>query len=102
MDTVITRAEHDEFVKRIEDENHRQNRRLDIIDGKISELMKLTSSIERLATNMESMVKEQEKQGKRLGDLESRDGEMWRKIIGYAVTTIIGIVIGCIFKNLGF
>lgn len=102
MDTVITRAEHDEFVKRIEDENHRQNRRLDIIDGKISELMKLTSSIERLATNMESMVKEQEKQGKRLGDLESRDGEMWRKIIGYAVTTIIGIVIGYIFKNLGF
>lgn len=102
MDTVITRAEHDEFVKRIEDENHRQNRRLDIIDGKISELMKLTSSIERLATNMESMVKEQEKQGKRLGDLESRDGEMWRKIIGHVVTTIIGIVIGYIFKNLGF
>ena len=27
MDDVITRAEHEEFKKRIEDENHRQDRK---------------------------------------------------------------------------
>ena len=52
MDTPITRAEHEEFRRRIEEEEHRQNRRLDIVEGNISKLMELTASIERLATNM--------------------------------------------------
>ena len=32
METPITRAEHEEFAKRIEEENHRQNRRIEILD----------------------------------------------------------------------
>ena len=51
---------------------------------------------------MESMVKEQEKQGKRLETLESRDGEMWRKAVGYVLTAILGIVIGFVFTQIGF
>jgi len=50
---------------------------------------------------MESMLKEQVSQGERLELLENRDGEMWRKAIGYAVTAIIGIVVGFIFRQLG-
>lgn len=50
---------------------------------------------------MESMVKEQEKQGKRLEVLESRDGEMWRKVVGYFVTAVIGIVLGFVFTQIG-
>lgn len=75
MDTPITRAEHEEFRRRIEEEEHRQNRRLEVIEGNIAELMKLTASIERLATNMENMLKEQERQGDRLETLEARDGK---------------------------
>lgn len=33
-------------------------------------------SIERLAVNMENMLKEQLQQGKRLEQLEARDGEL--------------------------
>ena len=101
MDTPITRAEHEEFRRRIEEEEHRQNRRLDIAEGNISKLMELTASIERLATNMENMVKEQERQGDRLETLEARDGKKWRQVSGYVVTTIIGIVIGYIFLQIG-
>lgn len=101
MDTPITRAEHEEFRRRIEEEEHRQNRRLDIVEGNISKLMELTASIERLATNMENMVKEQERQGDRLEALESRDGKKWRQVSGYVITTIVGIVIGYIFLQIG-
>lgn len=101
MDTPITRAEHEEFRRRIEEEEHRQNRRLEVIEGNIAELMKLTASIERLATNMENMLKEQEKQGDRLESLEAQDGKKWRQISGYVVTTIIGIVVGYIFLQIG-
>ena len=61
----------------------------------------LTVSIEKLAQSVECMVKEQEAQGKRLVSLESKDGEMWRKVVGYVITTIIGIAVGFMFTQIG-
>lgn len=101
MDDVITRAEHDEFARRQDEENKRQNRRIDLLEQNVEKMGVLTTSVERLATNMESMLKEQEKQGKRLETLESRDGEMWRKVVGYIVTAVIGIILGFVFTQIG-
>ena len=52
------------------------------------EFMALASSVDKLATNMENMLKEQERQGKRLETLEGCDGEMWRKVTEYIATAI--------------
>lgn len=101
MDTAINRAEHEEFRKRIEEENKRQNRRIDLLEESVKQLNSLTLSVEKLASNMENMLKEQGRQGKRLEKLENRDGEKWRKVTGYVVTTIVGIVVGFIFKQIG-
>ncbi len=108
MDTPITRAEHEAFAKlmeaenqRLEDENNRQNKRLDLLEENARNVSALATSVEKLATNMESMVKVQEQQGKRLTTLESRDGEMWRKVVGYILTAIAGIIIGFLFKQIG-
>ena len=62
----------------------------------------LSTSVEKLALSMESMVKEQEKQGRRLETLEDRDGEMWRKAVGYVVTAVIGAFLGYMFTQIGF
>lgn len=101
MDTPITRAEHEEFRRRIEEENKRQDKRIEILEENAKRIEGLNSSIEKLALNMENMLKEQLKQGKRLEVLESRDGEMWRKLVSYAITAIVGIVIGFLFKQFG-
>ena len=101
MDTPITRAEHEEFRKRLEDEDRRQNRRIDLLEKNMQQLHSLATSVEKLALNMENMVKIQGQQGERLEELESRDGEKWRKAIGYVVTAVIGIVLGYIFKQIG-
>lgn len=101
MDTPITRAEHEEFARRQDEENKRQNRRIDLLEQNVEKMGALTTSVEKLATNMESMLKEQEKQGKRLETLEGRDGEMWRKIVGYVVTAVIGIILGFVFTQIG-
>lgn len=105
----ISREEHNEFRrsmdaenKRLEDENNRQNHRLEILEETVKQVASISTSVEKLALNMENMLKEQVSQGKRLETLESRDGDMWRKAVGYAVTAIIGIVLGYIFKQLGF
>ena len=105
----ISREEHNEFRrsmdaenKRLEDENNRQNHRLEILEETVKQVASISTSVEKLALNMVNMLKEQVSQGKRLEMLESRDGDMWRKAVGYAVTAIIGIVLGYIFKQLGF
>lgn len=94
MEEPITRAEYEEYQKRIEDEDHRQNKRIEQLEENTKQINALTVSIEKLAQSVESMVKEQEAQGKRLVSLESKDGEMWRKVVGYVITTIIGIAVG--------
>lgn len=101
MDTPITRAEHEEFCRRMEDEHHRISKRLDILENTISEIGKLTSSVEKLALNMESMTKSQAKQELRLEELEGRDGEMWRKVVGYMITFAIGAVLSFAFAQIG-
>ena len=101
MDTTISRAEHEEFAKRIEEENHRQNRRIEILEKNMQQLAALTSSVEKLAYSIEGMVKEQESQGNRLEKLESKDGEKWRSVSNYVITVIIGLVLGYIFQQAG-
>lgn len=101
MDTPITRAEHEEFRRRLEEENERQNKRLSILEDRGRQLTTLVTSVEKLAMSMQSMLKEQENQGKRLEILEGRDGEQWRKVVGYAITAVLGIALGYIFKQIG-
>ena len=101
MDNPITRDEHEEFRRRIEEENKRQDRRLELLEHTVQQISDLTTSVEKLAVSMEGMLREQEKQGTRLETLEDRDGEMWRKIIGYAATAAVGIIIGYVARQIG-
>lgn len=101
MDNYIARQEHDEFAKRMEEENHRQNRRIGELEETVRQIGALTTSVEKLAVSIESMAKEQEQQGKQLRELEAKDGEMWRKVTAYIATAVIGIVIGFIFRQIG-
>lgn len=98
----ITRQEHTEFAARQDAENTRQNRRIELLEENVREIRDLASSVEKLAVNMENMLKSQEQQADRLEVLEGRDGEKWRKVSGYIVTVIIGIVVGFIFTQIGF
>ncbi len=101
MEDTISRREHDEFAKRIEAEENRQNRRIELLEESVKQNAELTLSVGKLATSVEQMAKEQAHQGERLETLESRDGEMWRKVTGYIVTAVAGIVVGFIFTQIG-
>lgn len=97
---AVTRREHDEFSRRIDAENKRQNQRIDALEGEVGKATNLLVSVEKLAANMESILKEIEKQGQRLTVLESRDGKMWRKVCAYIITTVLGLLIGAIFTSM--
>jgi hypothetical protein len=99
--SFLPRREHEEFAKRMDEEHTRQNHRITLLEENLNQIQSLTISVEKMAFSMESMAKELGTQGNRLETLESRDGEMWRKVVGYAITTVIGIVVGYIFRQIG-
>ena len=102
----ISRQEHEEFRrsmesenKRLEEENDRQNHRLNTLEETVKQIAAISASVEKLALNMENMLKEQVNQGKRLETLESRDGEKWRKAVWCVISALIGIAVGMIFRT---
>ena len=97
MDSPITRAEHEEFRRRLEAEEKRQDKRIELLEQNTKQISSLTISVEKLAQSIEMTVKEQVKHGERLEVLENRDGEMWRTAIGYIVTAVIGMAMGYFF-----
>lgn len=102
MENYISRQEHDEFVRRMQDEHKRIHYRITDTEKKVDKIYDLTSSVERLATSIESMAREQKEQGERLEELEARDGETWRKVKWYILTLAIGAVAGAVFTTIGF
>lgn len=99
---AISRAEYEEYKKRLDEENKRQDKRIELLEESTKQISALTVSIEKLAQSVQSMVKEQEAQGKRLVFLESKDGERWRSIVGYVLTLVVGGVVGFLLKKIGF
>lgn len=90
-------------------ENHEQEikslkHRMDEQEDKDKTLTELTISVKTLATNMEYMAKEQQKQGERLERLEHEPADNYkhykRLVIGCVLTTIMGALLGAILVNI--
>ncbi|MCX4357021.1 MAG: hypothetical protein OSJ43_12500 [Oscillospiraceae bacterium] len=91
----------EERCRRLEEEDKRQNERIKVLETSVGEIHRLTISTEKLAASMEQMLVEQKEQGGRISKLEERDGKMWRKVVGYVITAVIGVALGFIFTHLG-
>ena len=93
----IERPEHEEMLKRMEEEHERINYRLKLLEDAVRQFSSLALSVERLAINMERMVEEQEKQGRRLEALEEVPKKNWDSlkygIMGAIATAIGGAVV---------
>ena len=97
----LTKEVHEEFVKRINDQEARQDARLKLLENNVQQNVQLTLSVQRLADNMEIMANEQKSQGHRLEALEQRDGEKWKEVSKYIVTFIVGAVLSLVMKQIG-
>lgn len=108
MDEYVTQKQFTEFYKRMEDEHGRLTERIAELQKIDEKLYTLTSSVQELIFTVKELLKEQDKQNKRndeqderIDSIEARDGEMWRHVTKYAITTGVGIVVGYIFSQIG-
>lgn len=98
MEEPVTRPEYEEYKQRIEEEDIRQNRRIELLEEQTKQINNLTISVEKLAQSVKAMAESQEAYSKRLETLEGRDGEKWRKVVGIVLTAVISGVIGYFLK----
>ena len=101
MDEYISRAEHEEFAHRMEDAHRRQDKRLELLEGSVEQIGAIARSVDKLAQSVQQMCKEQERQGDRLEDLEARDGQRWRQLMGYVLTAVVSVLVGFAATRLG-
>ena len=99
MEDFVTKAVHEEFVKRMEEEDKRQNRRLEIIEDKQTQISELVASVKVLAANVESIAKEINEQGLRLKEIEGRPAKRWETVVSCIITGLIGAVLSYILTR---
>lgn len=85
----ITRGEIDVLIGRINDENARQNKRLDKLENVVEKINTLAEATTKLAASVESMQKEVEKHGAKLEKIEEQPAENWRSIVKTVVTVLL-------------
>lgn len=94
MDTGISRAEYEEHNRRMDDEHHRMNRRIELLEEEVRQISQIASSVEKLANNMEGMLKEQQEQGERIAAMEREPVDTLNRIKGKALDTAVGLICG--------
>lgn len=87
---------HNEFAKRMEEEDERQNHRISDLEEHFKIVTNLVVSTEKLALSMESMAKELARQGTKLNDLEMKPAKRWDLIVTTIITGIAGAVVGIV------
>ena len=93
MEEYITRREHDEYVKRMDDEHRRMNSRIKGLEAFAKEMQKMNTNIATLANNMKHILEEQHSQGVKLEALENDKNSNWDSL-KKGIFSAIGAAIG--------
>lgn len=113
MEGALTRAEHEEFArrmtaenKRLEDENDRQNKRIEQLENTVNQIVvqqltALTGTIQALKTSVDATIKEQAAIGERVKKLEDKDGDMWRTAVKCVFSALLGGLVVFILSKIG-
>lgn len=91
---------HNEFAKRIEEADKRQDHRITELEQNFKVVQELVVSTRELAMSMEAMAKELEKQGSCLRELEFKPVKRWELVVTSVITGIIGALLGMVAKGL--
>lgn len=90
---AIKLTEHDGQIKSCQDD-------ITELKGSVRLMNQLVVSVERMTVTLENMVHTQEQTNDRLTALEKEPADKYKTIKNYAVTAILGLIIGFLFKTI--
>lgn len=88
MDEYVTQIEYKERQARLDDENRRQNHRIDKLEQMADRLTEIALSVKALAVTMEGMQNDLTKYGNQISDMEKKPAENWDKLV-YSIIAMI-------------
>ena len=88
-------------MKAIEDDNEVIYQRLNKQSALVQDIQQLSSSVAVLANNMKSLLDEQQRQNKRLEELEKKPVKRWDAVIDKIVMTVLGALIAYVLLHVG-
>lgn len=89
----LTRNEYETMVKRMEDEDHRQNKRLDMLEESLKKLNDLTVTVGKMAVSLETMTKQLERQATQLADIEKAPARRWNQVVSALIGAVVAAAV---------
>ena len=89
----ITRGEYDLAMRRLEDEDHRQNKRLDMLEESLKKLNDLTVTVGKMAVSLETMTKQLERQAAQLSDIEKAPAGRWNQLVSALIGAVVAAAV---------
>lgn len=100
MGEYISRVEHEEFCKRLEEENRRQNHRIDELEKTTQEIHTMSKSLVVMCEKMNTLNESMDTLKDKVEVLEHEPLDTWNKIKGAVITAIASGLVGIIIGNL--
>lgn len=101
MENFLPRTEFDEIRKSLDQELKRINKRFEDLELNKKEIRDLMMSVQEISFNIKKIADEQISLKRDIEEMKGRDGEMWRKVMGYVATAIVGGVIAFLLQQTG-
>lgn len=97
---TIGRREFEECVQRLEAEDKRHGRRLDILEETTRKIADLTVSVKEIAMSVQTLTREMERHTRELEAIKSEPGNKWRALVYGVIGAVAGIIGTALFNGL--
>lgn len=89
----ITRHEQEEFKRRIDEEESRQNHRLSVIEGRVDKLIDMQVSMAQLQVGISNITEELKKLAAEVDSLKQAPADKWNKAVWIVISIVITAVV---------
>jgi len=100
-DRYLKEDVHEEFAKRVDEHQARQDKRLDGLEERYRQIQDLNTSVQRIAISIEVMTKELSKQGERLEVIEKEPAANWKKFLWLLFSALTGALLVVVGQTIG-
>lgn len=95
---TVTPEINKERIEQVKNDIEELKKYISKIEDKVDMIHQLTLTVERISINFENYIDNLTDINERVKQIESKDGETWRKFVWTIVSTLVGIIIGFLWN----
>lgn len=101
VEDYITRPEHDEFKKRLESEENRQNRRLEVLENRVDKLIDMQASLAVMQAGIDSISTEVKRIGTEVDAIKQEPANKWHKAVWLVIAVVLTAAVTFLLAQVG-